>query len=63
MFQHKGERSPETDKIAEELARHKLIEKYPTVQMIGFTWTQHHQPDMWLLFVSGIVSDSEKGTT
>lgn len=58
LFQHDGaERTPETDKTAEELAAHTLRDAYPGVQEVSFTWVRHHQPDRWLLFVSGTTEE------
>lgn len=52
MFKIDG-RTPETDKLAEELAAHAVRDAHPTVQSVTFTWTRHNQPDHWLLFAVG----------
>jgi hypothetical protein len=54
FFKHEGlERTPETDKLAEELAAHALRDQYPMIEDLAFQWVRHNQPDCWLLFVSG----------
>lgn len=54
LFQHTGDRTPETDTVAEELARATMLHAWPTMGEIVLTWTRHHQPDTWLLFATGI---------
>ena len=58
LFQHDGPRSETTDQMAEELAGHALRDAHPTVRDITFTWTHHHQPDIWLLFATGITEET-----
>jgi hypothetical protein len=58
LFQHDGDRTPETDEMAEELAAHALRNAHPAVQDITFHWVRHNQPDCWLLFVSGTTEET-----
>lgn len=61
MFQHKGARTPATDEIAQKLAEHALRDDHPDVTNVSFLWTHHNQPDLWLLFCTGVIS--AKGIT
>lgn len=58
LFQHDGDRTETTDKLAEELAAHALRDAHPAVQDITFKWVHHNQPDRWLLFVSGTTTEA-----
>jgi hypothetical protein len=53
LFQHAGERTPGTDATAEYLAVHALREEHPEIEQIKLEWVRHHQPNVWLLFVTG----------
>jgi hypothetical protein len=58
MFKHTGPRSPETDAIAEDYARHVVghaAALLPAGKLeVTLEWVHHNQPDMWLLFATGI---------
>ena len=56
-FRHIGDRSPETDKLAEKLAAHAITDAHPGITDLRFDWVKYDQPDMWLLFVSGETED------
>lgn len=60
MFQHDGQRSPETDRIAEELARCAVLDQWPDAQQIELTWVHHNQPDTWLVFAIGRTSPNDQ---
>jgi hypothetical protein len=59
FFRHDGDRTPETDKTAEELAVHALRDEHPGAHSIVLTWVHHNQPDCWLLFVGGTTPEEE----
>ena len=52
------ERTPETDKLAEDLIRHRHLEKHPTSTPPRVAWVRHHQPDIWLLFATGTTEET-----
>jgi hypothetical protein len=58
FFRHEGhDRTPETDRMAEELAAHAMRDDHPGVHSLVFTWVRHNQPDCWLLFVGGTTTE------
>lgn len=52
------ERTPETDKLAEELLIHRHLEKHPTSTPPSVKWVRHYQPDCWLVFAIGTTEDN-----
>lgn len=51
------DRTPKTDKAAEELAVQALRDEHPGVHSIVLTWVHPNQPDCWLLFVGGTTEE------
>lgn len=58
LFAHDAEgRTPETDKLAEELIIHRHMEKHPTSTSPRVEWVRHYQPDCWLVFATGTTEE------
>ena len=52
------ERTPETDRLAEELITHAHMHKHPTSTPPRVEWVRHYQPDCWLIFATGTTEET-----
>ncbi len=59
-FLHNGPRTEETDKIADELARHAVLDTWPDAEGIEIWWIQNRGE--WFVYASATIPDKE-GTT